>query len=242
MIVAIPSHERYKMIQDKTLSFLKNTNFPMKDVYIFVSPKSYKEYADLPDKWGVYLVKSKNSIMDTRNQIIRKFPTGTKIVELDDDVKSIKKIGGNTIPDSKAFFEESFNKLPNKGLWGINANLNKFYAGDMTDKMGVRSIVNSVLGYYNDKRIKMTVKEKEDFDRVLQFHKLGLPILKRTGYGVQTNYWTNKGGIQAHYDAEERKKVQAESAEALLKKFPNCCYKVVRKNGITDIRIKNNLK
>ena len=52
------------------------------------------------------------------------------------------------------------------------------------------------------------------------------PILKRCGFGIKTNYWKNKGGIQSHYDFNRRLEVQSESAAALMKKYPETIFLV----------------
>ncbi len=80
--------------------------------------------------------------------------------------------------------------------------------------------------------------EKEDFDRVCQFYKKNLPILKRCGYGINTRYWKNQGGIQARYNFDQRIIVQKESADMLMEKYPDLVYQRIRKNGIVDIRFR----
>ena len=74
---------------------------------------------------------------------------------------------------------------------GFNANINNFYA-DGKDKFGLYSIINSCCGYVNCKSIKLTVSEKEDFERCILMFRMGYPILKRCGYGIKTKYWTIK--------------------------------------------------
>tara|TARA_R110002096_G_scaffold79948_5_gene187716 strand:- start:2053 stop:2724 length:672 start_codon:yes stop_codon:yes gene_type:complete len=211
----------------------------MENVYVFSSPESYDEYEIISKKWNFNLINSKNSILDTRNHIINYFPENTKIIEMDDDVEDIevtikgeKNTSVNNLID---LFNESFDLIGEAGLWGFNANTNNYFSAGI-DKRGLYSIINSCLGYINDKRIKLTVSEKEDFERCIQFYQLEIPILKRAGYGIKTKYWTNKGGIQAKYDFDRRKEVQAESADAIMEKYPGMCYKRKRPNGIIDIR------
>lgn len=248
MYIAIASHERPNQLQNKTLSLLKKHKFNFKNVYIFVSPSSYKEYMPICKKWGCNLVKSKDSILKTRNHMISYFKDGDKIVEMDDDVEDIettvKGKKNTSVKNLKKLFEDSFKKVLEKGkygLWGFNANTNNFFA-DGKDKFGLYSIINSCLGYINDKSIKLTVSEKEDFERCLIMFKKGYPILKRGGYGIKTNYWKNKGGIQNHYGFEKRKQVQSESAMALMEKYPEFCFTRTRPNGIVDIRFKPRMK
>jgi hypothetical protein len=241
MKIVIPSHKRYQMIQDKTLKLLNKHNFSKSDIYIFVSPLSLKEYEPLKEQ-GYNLVESKNTILDTRNHIINYFDEGEMIVEMDDDVEdiynTIKGQKETPVEDLKDLFLSNFKMLGSDGLWGINASHNSFF-GSGKDQWGCRTIINSCLGYYNNKNIKLTVTEKEDYERVLQFDNLHLPILKRGAYGTKTKYWKNKGGIQDYCSFEERVKRQYDSAVKLLENYgTDRCYMVMRKNGLADIRFK----
>tara|TARA_Y200000002_G_scaffold199993_1_gene165000 strand:+ start:700 stop:1521 length:822 start_codon:yes stop_codon:yes gene_type:complete len=244
MKIAIASHKRPEQIQKKTLNLLKKHKFNMKDVYVFVSTASLEEYTPISKKWGFNLILSKNTILDTRNHIIQYFNEGEKIVEMDDDVEDVettmKGEKNTSVKNIKKLFEDSYNLIEShgkRGLWGFNANTNNFYA-DGKDKFGLYSIINSCCGYINDKSIQLTVSEKEDFERCAIMFKKNYPILKRCGFGIKTNYWKNKGGIQSHYDFDKRKEVQSESAVALMKKYPEYCYTRTRPNGIVDIRFK----
>jgi len=241
-VIGIASHKRADILQSKTLSLLKKHKISMRKVFVFVSPESYEDYLPIKNKWKFNLVGGENSsILKTRNNIIDYFKEGQNIIELDDDVEEIeitlKGLKNKSVTNLKELFNESFQIIHQGGLFGFNANTNNFFAGNK-DKFGLYSIINSCLGYKNDKRIKLTVAEKEDFERAIQFYELNLPILKRTGYGIKTKYWTTKGGIQSHYDFKKRIEVQRESAEELLEKYPWAVRKQVRKNGIYDLRFK----
>jgi len=247
MKIAIPSHKRSEQFKEKTLNLLKKHNFDLKYIYIFVSPESYDEYSKIFVDCNVIL--SKNNILDTRNHIIEYFDEGEEIVEMDDDVEdivhTIKEVKSTSVEDLQELFRDSFEKSKG-GLWGMNATLtsNNFFASGK-DSFGIQqvSIVNSCIGYTNRKDIKLTVPEKEDFERVILFYKKDIPILKRGQYGIKTKYWKNEGGIQDRYDFNKRKEVQELSANMIIEQYPNHAYKVQRKNGIVDIRFhKNPLK
>lgn len=243
-MIAIPSHDRYEQIQKKTLKLLCTHGIQMNHVYVFVSPHSHTQYSTLIKNYGINLVKSKNSILKTRNHIIEYFPCGAKVIEMDDDVEDIQHLSPDDVNQNRSvqdlvdLFDECFHMLNGSGLWGFNANTNSHFTSGI-DKYGLYSIINSCLGYYNDKRIRLTVPEKEDFERCIQFYELGLPICKRTGFGIKTRYWKNKGGIQSKYNFETRVNVQRKSADMIMSKYPGLCYRQYRKNGICDIRFKS---
>lgn len=243
MYIAIASHNRTKQLQEKTLALLIEHNFDMAKVYVFVAPSSFDDYVPVSMGYGFKLVKvpGEECILTSRNYIIQYFDEDDHIVEMDDDIEDImttlKGVRNESVGDLKQLFEESFDLLEGSGLWGFNANTNNFFA-DGKDKFGLYSIINSCCGYINSKIIRLTVSEKEDFERCLLFMKLDHPILKRCGYGIKTKYWINKGGIKDRYDYKTRMKVQADSAATLMKKYPSYCYTHTRKSGLVDIRFR----
>ena len=87
-------------------------------------------------------------------------------------------------------------------------------------------------------QLNLQSQKKKILKDVLLCLRKKYPILKRCGFGIKTNYWKNKGGIQSHYDFDRRKEVQSESAIALMTKYPEYCYTRTRPNGIVDIRFK----
>lgn len=241
MKIAIPSHHRVEQLRKKTLALLLKHGFSEEDIYIFVAPECYGDYKDEYSKCNV--IQSKLNITEKRNHIIEYFDSGEMIVEMDDDVENIMntKKGEKATPveNIKQLFEDSFRVLGTSGLWGLNANDNAYFASGK-DKIGIQlcSICNTTLGYFNDKDIKLTTPEKEDFERVIQFYLKDNIILKRGGYGIKTKYWNNKGGLLSQYDFEERKIKQKESADLLMNKYPELVYQRKRANGIVDIRFR----
>ena len=107
---------------------------------------------------------------------------------MDDDIEDIKNLGVDpavSVECLVSLIAQSFEKLkklyPHKsvGIWGLNSTTNQWMTKpeDLTDKFGLYQIINSVMGYINDKRVKLTTPVMEDFERVCIFHELHLPIL-----------------------------------------------------------------
>jgi hypothetical protein len=239
--IAIPSHMRLDLLQKYTLPLLKRHNIDSKGIFIFASPASYKDYkAALSHEYTV--IKSYASILRTRNHIISKFEEGAQVVEIDDDIEEvISLLDSKPIESIHGLITYAFEKSKG-GLWGISATTDPRMAEKRREGFGLRSIVNSFLGYTNNKDIKLSLKEKEDFERTILFWKKGLPIYKIPQYGIKTKYWTNKGGIQSHYNKEHRKAVQKKAADVLFLKYPELVYKRTRRNGIVDIRFRKALE
>lgn len=239
-VVAIASHARKNILEQRTIALLTKHKINMNIVYVFVSDTSYDNYIDLQKKYNFNLMKgNNNSILETRNNIIQYFEEGQPIIEIDDDITDIvilnKHKPTESLENLDELFLECFAMLPGQGLFGFCAQANSFFS-NCTDQFGLYSIINSCLGYYNDKRIVLTVKEKEDYERTCIFYTMNLPILKRSGFGIKTKYWSTKGGIQSHYSFNKRIEVQRQSALQLKQKFPKLCYTYTRPNKIMDIR------
>ena len=238
-VIVIPSHNRCEMIQSHTLRLLTRHGIDMSTVHVFASPES--SYDDIAQVWGFHLHrgdKSQVSITCARNEIIRHFDEGQRVVEMDDDVEDIVEFSGkrvSPVEDLQKIITESFEKIGDSGMWGVCANSNAFFASGQ-DQVGARSIVNSFMGYINDKRVVLTVQEKEDFERVCIYYQHGLTVLKRGMFGVKTRYWYNSGGIQDRYNFQTRKKKQLESANQLMAMYPGFFSVSTRRNGITDVR------
>eukprot|EP01050_Picozoa_sp_SAG11_P028978 SAG11_NODE_7975_length_1074_cov_94.495385_1_plen_264_part_10 len=173
---------------------------------------------------GLCVIKGGQEIVDKRNGIIKHFKVGDKIVEMDDDIKNVIYIPEKKpISSFQAFVQENFLKLKpyRTGMWGLQANTrpppNNALLGDA---FGMRSCV-VLVGYINDHSVHLTMKEKEDYQRVLIYHSNGKPILKRKDYGIDTKYWDNPGGVGADHTMSQRIVRQNKAAALLKEQYPD---------------------
>tara|TARA_R110000824_G_scaffold48395_6_gene136670 strand:- start:1109 stop:1858 length:750 start_codon:yes stop_codon:yes gene_type:complete len=237
MKIAIPSHNRVNILKEKTYQLLLSRGFTEDEIFIFTD--NYDEYKDEFKN----VIKSLDTITGKRNHIIEYFDEGEHIVEMDDDIDDIqttkKEVKNESVMNLKDFFEKNFDMLFSGGMWGINSTDNNFFASG-EDKYGLQlvSICATLTGYINDKSIRMTLKEKEDFERVLIYYHKKKPVLKRCGYGIKTKYWKSKGGIASDYNFDERVVIQKEAANSLVEQYPELVYITERKNGIADIKFR----
>ncbi len=134
--VAIPSKDRSELIVEKSLKTLARHQVPPHKVTIFVADKKqYAEYektiaeAELPYK---NLVIATPGVREVRTFAEHYYKEGTPVVFMDDDIESIKVLGGDEFAGGK--FKESTNlfeqviyrgfnaaRESNAYLWGINA-------------------------------------------------------------------------------------------------------------------------
>jgi len=234
-VIAIPTHNRNKMLRDKTLKFLSRQNISQQRIFIFPSNSTDFENRE-GEHYNIVRNEDNDSILKARNTIVNYFSEGTKILEMDDDINYICKFGNMEVSNFQELIINCFKKCGD-GIFGFNAGNNDYYWTN-DERMGLMPIIGSCCGYTNDKSIILTLKEKEDYERVIMFYERGKLPYKFCQYGIKTRYWKNKGGIQDRYDFEERLKVQAEVANYLVRTYPHYCYARKRRNGLVDIRFK----
>lgn len=235
--IVIPSYNRLKILQKKTLAFLLKNNIPQEIIYIFVHPDSYDEYRILNTEYNINIIKSLAGIRDSRNFITEYFDEGQPIVSIDDDIVDLIDFRTDQpLENLNDFIEETF-EMSHGGLWGLSATSNKFFS-TRRDKLGLQSIIGSFCGYMNTKNYKLQLKVMEDYERVIYYYINKKIILKRGWVGIKTKYWTTAGGIQSNFSKEERITIQNEAATWLLKTYPLLVYTRTRKNGLIDIRFK----
>eukprot|EP01050_Picozoa_sp_SAG11_P015589 SAG11_NODE_2038_length_3892_cov_181.204587_2_plen_663_part_00 len=233
--IAIPSHERPELIKKFTLDFLTRHEYPMNMVYVFVEEGQIEAYKPLEEQYsGLTIVMGKLGIVHQRNAIVKYFKVGDKVVEMDDDIEDVYNIRTKVVLESfKQFVQENFLKIHpfRTGMWGLQGNLNNWgNTVEQGDNCGLYSLI-VLVGYINDHTIHLTMSEKEDFERVLIYHTLGKPCLKRMDYGIKTKYWKNPGGITATHTISERIEKQNKAAELLKEKYPGLFHLKKRESG-----------
>jgi hypothetical protein len=76
----------------------------------------------------------------------------------------------------------------------------------------------------------ITVEEKQDYEKTLQYFLRYGGVIRYRGAGVSTDYTKNAGGLQQ----EGREARMLEGANYLGEKYPTLC-RVMRKNNRPDI-------
>tara|TARA_Y100001972_G_scaffold120782_1_gene163835 strand:- start:5904 stop:6644 length:741 start_codon:yes stop_codon:yes gene_type:complete len=234
-VVLIPTHKRNTAIRNKTLALLRKHNIPDNIIYIFPSVESNWQVEE-GENYNIITDSDNSSVLSVRNHFISMFPEKQKIVEMDDDIEDLINMNNESVENLNDIINECF-AISKGNLWGFNSTSNMYYSNGKV-KVGLYSIINSFLGYENDKSISLSMNEKEDFERVILHYLKDKPVYKFTQYGIKTKYWTNKGGFQDHYDTEGRNKVQEKMADLIHNKYPDLTYISRRKNGKTDIKFK----
>jgi hypothetical protein len=265
-VVAIPSYQRAELLNRKTLKTLAENNIPRNRIYVFVANKTeeqiYKEKLN-NDLYG-HLIVGVKGLKNQRNFISRYFPDGKEILNMDDDIGGFKILRHKT-PDINVkqtqmyrkdyyleqmdksnlnldnFVKNCFKKLKTLGLflWGIYPIANPYFMTPV-ETTDLRLIVGPVWGSINrhDKDLVLTVDEKEDVERTLQYYTKDRGVLRINYVCVMTTYYKTPGGMQA--EQRDRKKDAYESALYLNKKYPSFTTLYLgKKSGYAEVKLKD---
>lgn len=268
-VIAIPSYQRAELLKLKTLTVLQKYKIPRNRIYVFLANEDELENYNkvIPkDMYGKFIVGVKG-LKNQRNFITKYFPEGQEIVNMDDDIygfntlafKSKKKTSSSRLvslkknklnaylkplPDLDIFFQNSFKLLKKQNifLWGIYPINNAYF---MFSKMttDLRLIVGPCWGNINRHAtdLTLTIDEKEDVERTLQYYTKDNGVIRFNYVSVQTNYYKTKGGMQAL--ERDRKKDALDSAIYLNKKYPNLTKLFLsKKSGYAEVKLKDNNK
>tara|TARA_R100001129_G_C5312105_1_gene245458 strand:+ start:73 stop:891 length:819 start_codon:yes stop_codon:yes gene_type:complete len=249
--IVIPSYNRHKQLESKTLQTLKRNNIDRKKIHIFVANEDEREkyfnYID-GNLYGQIIIGVKG-IRNQRIFISKYFENGDYLVSCDDDIEDFYRL--KMINNKKTL--ETINNIEyeiirnfimcnnlNKYLWGVQAHKNAFW---MTDEAvcGLYFCVGVFHGYINRHDENLYPNElsetKEDYEQVILFCIKDKGVIRRNDLCFKTVY-NAPGGLGQ--DRFERNKI---AQEYLSNKYPEYCYATFRKNknvntGMPEIRLK----
>ena len=226
--IAIPTYERYQTISQKTLQVLENSTVPYSWIYLFVANQSqyelYKQHID--SKWHSQLVIGQLGLKNQRNFITNYFQEGDWIVEMDDDLRSVKQmiIDNQTkqlqpIHDLHQAILHAFSicEKHNLRLWGVYPIHNAFF---MTRKYSIdlRLLVGPMWGKINNQSLLLTIDEKEDTERTILYYIEDGGVIRLNYFTIDTTYYKTVGGMQA--EQKDRKYEAYQSALDLISRYP----------------------
>lgn len=177
------------------------------------------------------VVKKKNSSKGRSRSQSRSKSRSKKIIK---SVKTVKPI-----EDLDAFIRKAFEMCieSNIFLWGVYPLVNSHF---MTYKIttDLRFIVGPMWGMINRHRqdLQLTINEKENSERTLQFWKADGAVLRFNNIGIDTKYYKNKGGMQ--FEGKNRKEEALKSVYYLNKMYPTLTkVSLTKKSGVPEIKM-----
>jgi len=217
-----------------------------KEEYITYSKlfkKPNNKFSSLDVKYINYLqsismVIGEKGLKNQRNFISNFYLDKQKIVQMDDDIEGVKMLVVNKkdeknrklwqledVPNLHQLIIDTF-KMSIKlsaFLWGIYPIANPYFMSPKVTSE-LKFIVGPMFGIINrkDGSLKLSIDEKENVERTLQYFMKDKAVLRLNNVTVITKYYTNPGGMQADKDAKKKRMLDAEkSAQYLHKKYPD---------------------
>ena len=248
--VAIPSYKRHTTINEKTLATLKRYGIPASKITVFVANKDEEALYKQSMKPGTYgkLVVGVKGMHDIRNFITGYYKVGTKIVNIDDDIKGFLEYDETNkrkerplkslIGVIKRGFAEC--EKAKTALWGVYPVANGYF---MKPKVStdIRYIIGSFWGCINPglkgpDGVKVTVDDKEDYQRSILYYKRWNAVVRLNMYAPVSAYYKEEGGMQ-----EDRTKERVEkSARWIVKEYPEfAVLNAAKKSGYMEVKLKD---
>ena len=236
--IAIPSYKRSQKLNEKTLAYLRTLPVEWDKITVFLN--SEEELADYKkDISGVrFAVVGGSGIATARTFIRSYYPENTNVLNLDDDIKTIRFLN----PDVKPIplFNRMFELLreQNCSLWGIypTNTTNMYYNKDRV-AIGFQYILGACFGWINKPLQYPEYLNYTLDDRWLSMYcyKQDGKVLRYEGCSAYTNNYSKGGLEEVRKNYRDRWVAAGQTLEA---QYPDLCKYQVKKNGKPDVVFK----
>ena len=253
-VIAIPSYKRAETLRDNTLTLLRRQKIPPNKIYIFVGNQDeYEIYKKVLPKYYNRIVVGVMGISNIRNFITDYFGKGQYIFNMDDDIidlleldeekdmkskKTAKTHKLDKVGDLENFINKGFKECRKTGfrLFGIYPASNPFFMKKRIT-YDLRYIVGSCWGCINDKKLKVTMDNKEDYERTLKYYRKYGGVIRFENITIITQNYKKSGGRIKNIQTEEN---IYNSALKLEKMFPDLCRLYLgKKSGYAELKLKD---
>lgn len=239
----VKSHQRVDRFRQKTYNeIILKYNFSLKNTYVFVSTEEdYKLYQlEYPE---INIVQGPKGVAAIDNFITDYFNEGQKIIYMNDDLKGLYIVNENlkfnelSLEQCTTLINDSFNTMQENNISyaGIYPILNgMFMSGGEDIKFGFCFIQDPFSFCLNNKKIKLTISDKSDYEKsILHFIERGA-IMRNNRYSMKVENYVKEGGFQGRNAITEK-----QTAEAMVKLYPDYVSGFKTKdNGVTSLRLK----
>ncbi len=177
----------------------------------------------------------------TNNKVFNKSSKSGKssIKSIKSSIKSIKSVKSiKPITNLHKFIVKAFNICNDNKifLWGVYPLANAYFMTPSTTT-DLRFIVGPFWGIINRHKpeLQLTINEKENSERTLQHWTYDKTVLRFNYIGIDTKYYTNKGGLQA--EGKNRQAEALTSVHYLHNKYPTLTKIYLgKKSGMPELK------
>ena len=246
-IIAIPSYNRAKELNDKTLITLKEGGIPPEKINIFVANASEElvyKYILNKENYNKIII-GELGIRNQRIFISKYFPEYTHIVSCDDDIEAfLKPYEGlnnynkklDKIEDLNKLFNNTFELLRTENLYlaGFVGHTNDFWLnpGYSTNLKFIIGVCHMYINRHEEDLYPSEECEvKEDYEQSIKFYLKDKGIIRFNDICFKTKY-NEPGGVGV--DRFDRMK---KAQEYLCKTYPFICKAKFRKDGTPEVNL-----
>jgi len=242
-VVAIPSYDRAKELNKKTLTMLGENNISKNIITVFVASADQKKIYEEEIGTDYKIVIGVKGMANIRNFMTNYYPSGKKILFIDDDISRIVKGESSgmkitKVTNLKSLASNGFNLCKKHGyaLWGLHPSSNpRSLKSDKLVTNNLKYIIGALYGVINDKTIKVSLDQAEDYERTLKSYVKYGGMIRFNNYSGYTTYYA-KGGMEA---AGRTSSKEDSDKKQLVKKYSQYAETYIRDNGRTEIRLKS---
>jgi len=249
--IVIPSYNRADTLAKKTIPILQRQKIDPKDVYIFVANEDEKKkYVEaLPQEYKSRLVVGVKGMKNIRNFINDYFPRGEQLFHMDDDLIDVyyrvneKKL--EPIKSLDAFIKLGFSLCQEKGcqLFSVYPVENPYFMKASIIR-GLSYCMGGLWGNVNQPELKVSVDNKEDFERSMQYFKNTYDpkdpqkggVIRFNNVCCGTKGYSGAGGMQSFDRGYE---TIMKDAQTIVNKYGEYCkLNLAKKSGKPEIKIR----
>jgi hypothetical protein len=237
-VLAIPSTGRADRIEGMTLTALQEAGCPLDNVEVWVKPNEEGAYRHLPVR--VRPDAPPGGLREARNAIATAYPTGTRLLQMDDDIQRFVAHDDAGPPDLAGALTYAWitAKRHRIGLFGIYPVPNPYFMKRRT-RVGLNYIEGAVFGFTvtGHPAEQVTLDDKEDFERSLRFYLRDRATLRMEWLSFRSNFYTEPGGMQDYRTDDTIR----EGAEALRARYPDLTRPITRSKsrGQWEVKLRN---
>lgn len=244
--VAIPSRGRAKTLTECTLPTLIAAGVPPERIIVWVTADEVAAYRQARDEHfpgvGVMDHGGAPGMGNARNAIVRQYPPGTRLVQVDDDIRAIeRRVDEKTlvpVTDLDLLFRSAFTVAAQQGvsLWGIYPVRNPYFMKPRLF-LGLTYVIGCLFGMTvtGGPEEQVITDDKEDYERSLRHFLRDGAVARLENVTVQSRFYTEPGGMQTYRTPET---IEA-GARTLVGTWPDLCtYTVNKTRGTAEVRLK----